>query len=343
MSNSPFDPSDPQASRRSPLGFDEFVGIFVAFSVIGALLFFTLGKKQPELDFSSTSTFGANNGNPNPQVLPEFIPPLASPNSADLNNNAQPLAENPLVPESPAPVLRQPIVVPPIIPVPIPVQPPLTTTPTITLPANLAAKPLPTVPAVKFTDVPNDYWARPFIDALSSREIITGSKDNNFRPNDPVTRAEFASILQRAFSTDPGGNKISFKDVAGNFWANSAIDGAVNTKFLKGYPGEVFQPEKQIPKVEMLVSLASGFALKQPADEAGILKIYKDTGEIPKWATEQVAAASQAGIVVNHPDIAKLEPQRPATRAEVAAIVYQALVQSGKVEPIRSEYIVQPR
>ena len=342
MSNSPFDPSDPQASRRRTLGFDEFVGIFVAFSVIGGILFFTLGKKQPDLDFSNSSTFGANNGNPNPQVLPEFIPPLLSPNNGNLNNSEQPLADNPLVPESPAPVLRQPTVVPPIIPVLIPVQP-LTTTPTITLPANLASKPLPTVPAVKFADVPTDYWARPFIDALSSREIISGSKDNNFRPNDPVTRSEFATILQRAFSTEPGESKSSFKDVRSDFWANSAIDGAVKTKFLKGYPGDVFQPEKQIPRVEMLVSLASGFALKQPADEAGILKIYKDTDQIPKWATEQVAAASQAGIVVNHPDIKTLEPTRPATRSEVAAIVYQALVQSGKVQPIRSEYIVQPR
>jgi S-layer homology domain len=341
MSNSPFDPSDPQASRRSPLGFDEFVGIFVAFTVIGGIFFFTLGKKQPDLDFSSPS-ISTNNGTAN-QGSTQLIPPLLSPDTGNLNNNVElPAAENPLVPESPAPV-RQPIVAVPIIPVQIPIQPPLTTTPTITLPANLASKPLPTVPAAKFADVPTDYWARPFIDALSSRQIITGSNDNNFRPNDPVTRAEFASILQRAFSTEPGANKSAFKDVPTDFWANSAIDGAVKTKFLKGYPGDVFQPEQQIPRVQMLVALASGFALKQPADEAGILRIYKDSGEIPKWATEQVAAASQAGIVVNHPDIKTLEPTRPATRAEVAAIVYQALVQSGKVEPIRSEYIVPPR
>jgi len=45
-------------------------------------------------------------------------------------------------------------------------------------------------------------------------------------------------------------------------------------------------------------------------------------------------------VVVNYPSLALLNPTRPATRGEVAAIVYQAMVDAGKAPPIESPYIV---
>jgi hypothetical protein len=46
--------------------------------------------------------------------------------------------------------------------------------------------------AVNFSDVAPDFWARPFIQALAERKIITGFPNGTFRPEQPVERAEFA-------------------------------------------------------------------------------------------------------------------------------------------------------
>ncbi|MGB3201321.1 MAG: WD40 repeat domain-containing protein, partial [Nodosilinea sp.] len=61
---------------------------------------------------------------------------------------------------------------------------------------------------------------------------------------------------------------------------------------------------------------------------------YKDAAAIPEYARFGLAVARAANIVVNYPDRDQLLPNRPATRAEVAAFVYQALVRDGRAQPV---------
>ncbi len=49
--------------------------------------------------------------------------------------------------------------------------------------------------AVAFKDVPTGYWAKVYIETLASNNIIAGFPDGTFKPNDPVTRAQFATII----------------------------------------------------------------------------------------------------------------------------------------------------
>ncbi|MEL7052124.1 MAG: S-layer protein, partial [Cyanobacteria bacterium J06588_5] len=64
--------------------------------------------------------------------------------------------------------------------------------------------------------------------------------------------------------------------------------------------------------------------------------------QVPNWANEKVAAATAGSLVVNHPNVAELNPEEPTTRAELSAMIYQALVREGIVDPIESEYVVKP-
>lgn len=50
----------------------------------------------------------------------------------------------------------------------------------------------------EFSDVPNRHWAHNYISALAANKITTGYNDNTFKPNNPVTRAQFASFMARA-------------------------------------------------------------------------------------------------------------------------------------------------
>lgn len=188
-----------------------------------------------------------------------------------------------------------------------------------------------------FSDV-QGHWAQAYIEALADMEVIGGFPDGTYRPNEPVTRAQFAAIVNKAFNPEPKRPWSEFVDIDNRFWGYTAIQSAYRGGFLSGYPGRIFRPNQQIPKVEVLVALASGLELG--AGEAIALNKYTDAAQIPAWAQGAIASATQRGIVVNYPDIAFLSPNQNATRAEVAAFVYQALVSAGEAEPIASPYIV---
>ncbi|MEH2023631.1 DUF1565 domain-containing protein [Nostoc sp.] len=191
---------------------------------------------------------------------------------------------------------------------------------------------------VAFKDVPANYWAKTYIEALASKNIIAGFPDGSFKPNEPVTRAQFAAIVTKALTPPAKRAAIQFKDVASNFWAYAAIQSAYQSQFVSGYPDGTFKPQQQIPRVQALVALANGLGLT--ANNQSILSFYTDAAQIPNYAIAPVAAATARQLVINYPTVKQLNPNRQATRAEVAAFVYQALVNAGRAQPIPSSYLV---
>ncbi len=196
----------------------------------------------------------------------------------------------------------------------------------------------PVAGATTFNDVSAGYWAKPYIEALASQQIIAGFPDGTFKPNDPVTRAQFATIITKALTPPLKRAAINFKDVKSDFWAYAAIRSAYQSQFLAGYPDGTFKPQQQIPKVQALVSLANGLGLT--ADNQNILSFYTDAAQIPAYAQGPVAAATARQLVINYPNVKQLNPNREATRAEIAAFVYQALVNAGRAPAIPSNYLV---
>ncbi len=193
--------------------------------------------------------------------------------------------------------------------------------------------------ANSFPDVPEGYWAKEFIEELTERNIISGFPDGTFKPDAPVTRAQFSSLISGAFSKTETRSSINFVDVSSNYWARSSIDKSYKTGFLAGYPGNIFRPEQNIPREQVIVSLANGLNYTTGAVDS-TLNYYNDATSISSWARSSVAAATQRSMVVNYPTLKNLNPSRNATRAEVAAFIYQALVNQGQASAIGSPYIV---
>ena len=186
-----------------------------------------------------------------------------------------------------------------------------------------------------FSDVPADYWAHDYIEGLAKSNVISGFGDGTFRPNEPVTRAQFAAILRQAFLQSQPTTAQAFKDVPAGYWATGAIASARSAGFLSGYPDNTFKPNDRILRVQALVSLANG--LKYPAGSPQSLSKYKDADTVPAYARPSTAAAAQANLVVSYPAPDQISPNRAASRAEVAAFVYQALVKTGRIDPIAVE------
>jgi hypothetical protein len=199
----------------------------------------------------------------------------------------------------------------------------------------------PAVAQVSFPDVPTNYWAAPFISELARRGIIAGFfEDGTFRPEAPVTRAQFAAMINKAYSRPNLRPPITFNDVPANYWGKGGIDRAYSMGFMAGYPGNVFRPDENIPRSQVLVSLTSGLGYTPTAAVDSTLGIFADAGQVLPFARNGVAAATERRMVVNYPELRFLNPNRVSTRAEVAAFIYQSLVSTGQVAAIPSPYIV---
>jgi uncharacterized lipoprotein YddW (UPF0748 family) len=191
----------------------------------------------------------------------------------------------------------------------------------------------------RFTDI-QSHWARPFIEALAQRGVVRGFPDRTYRPDQAVTRAEFAALLQAAFSRPKLRPYVPFRDVPTTHWAATAIRIAYETGFLSGYPNQEFRPNEPLRRVQAFVSLSSGLSL--PTQSAvPLADLYQDAAQIPNYALRAIAAVTAAGMVVNHPTLSLLRPDAPTTRAEVAAFIYQGLVFLGQAPPIESSAIVR--
>lgn len=188
-----------------------------------------------------------------------------------------------------------------------------------------------------FPDIQN-HWAKPFIEGLLDKGLISGFGDGTFKPNEKMTRAQYAALLVKAFDPEPKREAKNFLDVSDKSWAKDVIQKAYRGGFLSGYPGDMFRQGDNVERVQVLVSLVNGLELSESDDNA--LDFYEDSDEIPEYGKEEVATATKKQIVVNHPDVKKLDPTKAATRGEVAAMVYQALVDANQVSAIDSDYIV---
>ena len=136
-----------------------------------------------------------------------------------------------------------------------------------------------------FSDVPKGYWAANYIGYMQQFGIITGYSDGSFRPDAPVTRAEFATIASRFEKLTQGGK--SFADVPDTYWAARYINFAATRGWVTGYSDGTFKPENTITRAE--VAAVTCRLLERSADQSYIrshlkeLRTFSDVTE-SHWA-----------------------------------------------------------
>ncbi|HLO52253.1 MAG TPA: S-layer homology domain-containing protein [Kamptonema sp.] len=187
-----------------------------------------------------------------------------------------------------------------------------------------------------FSDI-ESHWAKECIVKLGEKSLIKGYSDGTFRPAAPLTRAEFASLMVGAFGNSPEVQKaVTFKDVPKNHWAWQFIQTVSKKRFFSGYPDGTFRPEQPILRVEAITVIASALNLPNPKSPELTLKdAFDDAAEIPNYAKNVMAAATQRAIVVNYPNVRMLRSNQNATRGEVAALLCRAL----RIYTVAQEYV----
>lgn len=182
------------------------------------------------------------------------------------------------------------------------------------------------------------HWAEAFILSLIHLKIISGFPDGTFRPDESLTRAQYAVLLAHAFDLKPIREATPFTDIPDDFWAKEVIQTANKAGFLVGFPDNSFRPHQNLTRIQAILALVKGLQLSGGLSE--ILTIYRDRDSIPSYAVDAIATATVEEMIVNYPDTTLLAPQRQITRAEVAAIICQTLVSQHRTDRINSPYIV---
>ena len=136
-----------------------------------------------------------------------------------------------------------------------------------------------------FNDVAKDCWAANYIGYMQQFGIVTGYEDGSFRPDAPVTRAEFAAIASRFEKLTQG--SASFTDVPDTHWAVRYINFAATRGWVTGYEDGSFKPEHSITRAE--VAAVTCRLLERSADQTyirshiGELRTFADVTE-SHWA-----------------------------------------------------------
>ncbi|HLO51295.1 MAG TPA: S-layer homology domain-containing protein [Kamptonema sp.] len=201
----------------------------------------------------------------------------------------------------------------------------------------------PAFAETKFKDV-KDHWAQACIEDLAEKQIFGGYyEDGTFRPDRPVSRGEFAAILRRAFpNAKPVRTAINFVDIPTDYWAYKAILEAYQTGFISSYNGSIFNPTLNVSRWQALVSLSTGLRYAPSRPVGDILQAtFEDAADIPDLGKNAIAAAAEKQLVVNYPNPKQLNPNRDASRAEVAAFLCQAISKPGQTALVPGQYIAQ--
>lgn len=179
----------------------------------------------------------------------------------------------------------------------------------------------PQGPAPAFSDVSPSYWAYDVISQLNSAGYVYGYPDNTFKPDNAMTRAEFAAVLDKVLKL-PAYNPATpdFSDVSPRDWFYGSVENTVYAGLVKGY-GQTFAPNNQITREELATVLVRAL---NGQDQAGagmsVQTDFTDDSGISGWARGYVAAAVENGLLRGYPDNS-FRAKSSATRAEVCALI----------------------
>lgn len=148
---------------------------------------------------------------------------------------------------------------------------------------------------------------------------LHGFPDGSIRPEEVLTRAEFATILCRMMQKPPAAEEkagLSFQDVPRRHWAYEAVKAVSSLGLMRGAPDGRFLPDRGLTGQELCVVLER----VTQSDAAGKLLPELKEG----WARQEITFAAQNGWVMGlHAGV--FEVGHPLTRAEFAEIFNRIL------------------
>lgn len=168
-----------------------------------------------------------------------------------------------------------------------------------------------------FSDFPNDWSTQAMTEAVENG-LLGGVTDTTIAPQGKLTRAQMATIINRAFGATAQASLSGYTDVASNAWYYSDMAKAVQMGTFVGVGSGRLNPDAEITREEAFCVLSRAFGIDTAS--ASSLSRFSDSGDVSSWAAEAVAGMIASGYVGGYDD-GGLHPKSTITRAEFASVM----------------------
>ena len=172
-----------------------------------------------------------------------------------------------------------------------------------------------------FWDLDDAAWASASIENMTAKGFMSGYPDKTFKPNRPMTRAEFAKVVASVFNMEYAGNSTQFNDVKSGDWYYSPVMVLFQNEVIKGITSSEFGADNLITRQDMCVIIARALdAAGIELDDVIAYTGFDDDNKIGDYAKDAVKLLYTKGIIkgMNDDNFAPLEN---ATRAQVTVML----------------------
>lgn len=176
-------------------------------------------------------------------------------------------------------------------------------------------------PIINLVDI-STHWAKETIEKWVQDELILGYPDGTFRPNQPITKTEVITLINRiygyyAYATE------NYLDVKDNDWFSDETMIAKGNNYMSWYSDDMLYPNKNITREEICSIIASILSLEPTLDRSAI-NSFTDNDNISDWSLSFVDAVVNHGYMKGYPDNT-LKVTQTITRAETVIMLDRAI------------------
>ncbi|WP_204787480.1 S-layer homology domain-containing protein [Paenibacillus oryzisoli] len=176
-----------------------------------------------------------------------------------------------------------------------------------------------------FADL-SGHWSERHIEVMAGRLLVNGDSEGRFRPDDAITRAEFAKLLTDAFALPEKDVRTTFSDVDPSAWYSASFRKAVSFGLMEGYDGGLFRPDAFVTREELAVMLdraihLTGYKYDSPPQSIQLL----EGEQLNDWSKAAIEGMVGLGIITGDQEH-RIRPSQPATRAEAAVMLKRMLI-----------------
>ncbi len=183
-------------------------------------------------------------------------------------------------------------------------------------------------PAI-FSDTSPNAWYSDHVDFAYENQIFTGVTPDQFKPNQPLTRGQMATVLYRIAGSPEFSSECPFTDVKPGRYYYNAILWAAENGIVTGYTDQTFRPDNQITREQIATILYRyvHYTGTEIAGDPALLEAFPDADKVGSYAKPALAWAVAEGLItgVATEGTTCLKPKNSATRAQVATILSRYL------------------
>lgn len=154
--------------------------------------------------------------------------------------------------------------------------------------------------------------------SVTHKPYIFGYEDGTFRPDNTLTRAETASMLNEVMDIKDNNKTLSFSDIASSAWYTSIVKKMASAGVINGYTDGTFRPENQITRAEFITMLMQNKSVQQFKKLS-----FSDVNE-KLWSANYIYSAYIEGYIDGYAD-GTFKPDAPITRAEAVKVLNSVL------------------